>query len=191
MIRIPLSLLVLALLLAPAPCLSAEPNADQAKAIAEIEKLGGKVTLDETSPGKPVNVVFLPGNKLTDVGVAHLKVLTQLRSLDLGGTNITDAGVAHLSALTQLQEVDLSGTKITDAGVAHLKGLRQLWSLNLSWTNVTDAGLASLKGLASLRYLDIYETPSVSEKAVGDLQQALPKCWIFCGEPDPGPPADK
>ena len=33
---------------------AAELNAEQAKAIAEIEKLGGKVILDKKSPGKPV-----------------------------------------------------------------------------------------------------------------------------------------
>ena len=38
----------------PTQGLTAEPNTDQAKAIAEIEKLGGKVTVDEKSPGKPV-----------------------------------------------------------------------------------------------------------------------------------------
>ena len=47
-------LLLLALSLAPVLCWAAEPNADQAKAIAEIEKLGGKVTIDEKRPGKPV-----------------------------------------------------------------------------------------------------------------------------------------
>ena len=36
--------LLLGLSLAPVLCWAAEPNADQAKAIAEIEKLGGKVT---------------------------------------------------------------------------------------------------------------------------------------------------
>ena len=32
-------------------CWAAEPNDDQAKAIAEIEKLGGKVTRDEEESG--------------------------------------------------------------------------------------------------------------------------------------------
>ena len=49
-----LLMLTLGLSLAPVLCWAAEPKADQAKAIAEIEKLGGKVTVDEKSPGKPV-----------------------------------------------------------------------------------------------------------------------------------------
>jgi hypothetical protein len=33
---------------------AAEMNSEQAKAIAEIEKIGGKVTVDEKNPDKPV-----------------------------------------------------------------------------------------------------------------------------------------
>ena len=68
MTRIPLSLLTLALSLAPILCWAAEPNADQAKAIAEIEKLGGKVTVDEKSPGKPViSVEWRGGYRVADI----------------------------------------------------------------------------------------------------------------------------
>ena len=51
---------------APVHRLVAEPNTDEAKAIAEIEKLGGEVTLDEKSPGKPVTIVKLVEVKVTD-----------------------------------------------------------------------------------------------------------------------------
>ena len=46
--------LLLGLSLAPALCWAADPKAEEAKAIAEIEELGGTVTRDEKSPGKPV-----------------------------------------------------------------------------------------------------------------------------------------
>ena len=48
--QIILPMLMLGLSLAPVLCWAAEPNTDQARAIAEIEKLGGKVTFDEKSP---------------------------------------------------------------------------------------------------------------------------------------------
>ena len=76
--------LALGLSLAPILCWAAEPNADQAKAIAEIEKLGGKVTVDEKSPGKPVIEWIWRKRKVTDAGLEHLKGLTQLQSLNLG-----------------------------------------------------------------------------------------------------------
>src|SRR5208282_6289001 len=69
--------------------LTAEPTTDQAKAIAEIEKLGGKVMRDTTSPGKPVVAVdFAPtewpwkNEKFTDSGLQHLKGFAQLQSLN-------------------------------------------------------------------------------------------------------------
>ena len=66
--RITFPMLTLGLSLAPVLCWAAEPNADQAKAIAEIEKLGGKVTVDEKSPGKPVIAVDLAEHQVTDAG---------------------------------------------------------------------------------------------------------------------------
>jgi internalin A len=82
--RITFSLLVLGLLLAPVLCWAAEPNPDQAKAIAWIEKLGGKVTVDEKSPGKPVNSVNLRHTKVSDTELDHLRGLPQLQRLSLG-----------------------------------------------------------------------------------------------------------
>ncbi len=56
----------------------ARANDDQAQAVAEIEKMGGTVAVDEKSPGKPVIGVDFSDAKVTDVGLANLKGLTQL-----------------------------------------------------------------------------------------------------------------
>jgi Leucine-rich repeat (LRR) protein len=140
----------------PIQRLVAEPNTDEAKPIAEIEKLGGKVTVNEKSPGKPVIEVNLMNVKVTDAGLEHLKGLTQLRSLNLAGTNVV--GLANLKGLTQLRSLDLSRTNISDVGLEHLKGMPQLQSLRLWQTKVTDAGLKHLKGLAKLQSLDLMTT---------------------------------
>lgn len=86
----------LSLLLAPVLCCAAEPNVDQATAIAEIEKLGGTVTLHEKSPGEPALEVNLTGTTVTDAGLANLEGLNNLKSLQLHRTEVTDAGLAHL-----------------------------------------------------------------------------------------------
>jgi hypothetical protein len=161
---------------------AAESNSEQAKAIAELEKLGGKVTIDDRSPDKPVIDVELTGTEVTDAGLEHLKGLTTLQMLDLSGTEVTDAGLehlkglaklrtldlavtkvtdaglVHLKGLTELQSLDVGGTRVTGAGLEHLKGLTKLQSLNLLWTRVTDAGLEHLKGLTKLRTLSLSET---------------------------------
>jgi hypothetical protein len=64
-------------------------------AIAEIEKLGGKVSLDESGE---VIKVSLFGTQITDAGLEHLKGLTSLKSLNVRGTGVTDAGLSEFKA---------------------------------------------------------------------------------------------
>ena len=62
--RIVALLLVLGLpLVVVASGYAAEANPEQAKAIAEVKKLGGKVTVDEKSPDQPVIGVKLATRK--------------------------------------------------------------------------------------------------------------------------------
>jgi hypothetical protein len=179
---------------------SAQPDAGQESAIAEIKKLGGKTVFDEASPQRLLIGVDLCDTQVTDAGLVLLKGLTQLQSLDLSGTEVTDAGLEHLKGLTQLHTLELMGTKITnaglehlegltqlqgldlshltevtDAGLVHLKGLTQLHTLDLSWTKVTDAGLVHLKGLTQLQTLSLFGT-EVTGAGIQKLRQALPNC---------------
>jgi len=162
---------------APAHGLTAEPNADQAKAIAEIKKLGGKFTVDEKSPGRPVISVDLHHTKLTDAGLEHLKGLRQLLILDLGGTKVTNAGLATIKGLTQLGALDLGATQVSDVGLEHLKGLTQLQFLLLGRTQVTDAGLQHLRGLTKLQQLDLREN-QVTDVGVGHLKGLTKLQWL-------------
>ena len=67
-------------------------NQDEAKAVAEIEKLGGTVTVDDKSTDKPVIGVSLSNTKATDPSLEYLKGLKEIRSLSLGNTKVTDSG---------------------------------------------------------------------------------------------------
>jgi WD40 repeat protein len=136
------------------------PEASQeCKAAAEIKKLGGEVTHDEQSPGKPVVQVNLAGTAITDDQLACLAGLSDLRELDLGSTRISDKGLAHLRGLTSLQTLSLVRTPVSGEGLAHLKGLRDLRDLYLVRTQVIDANLIHLKGLTTLRELTLVRTP--------------------------------
>ena len=97
------------------------PEADQAKAIAEIEKLGGRVTVDAKSPDEPVIEVELPSSKVTDAELQHFAGLAQLQVLDLNGTKITDAGVQHLIRLSKLQQLFIRDTTTTEDGTKKLQ----------------------------------------------------------------------
>jgi Leucine-rich repeat (LRR) protein len=157
---------------------TARVNPEQAKALAEIEKLAGKVIVDEKGPDKAVILVDLNGTTVTDAGLEHLKRLIQLQRLSLAFTKVTDAGLKHLNGLTQLQRLDLAFTKVSNAGLGHLEGLTELQSLNLSGTSVTDAGVGHLTGLTNLGTLDLGNT-EVTDKGVEKLRQALPNCLLM------------
>ncbi|MGA2258560.1 MAG: carboxypeptidase regulatory-like domain-containing protein, partial [Thermoguttaceae bacterium] len=96
--------------------LKAEPNTDQGRTIAEIEKLGGKLWAYEESPGKPVTSVDLESAKVTDAGLESLKSLPHVRSLNLWETKVTDAGLAHVPFVT--------GNGETQSGLLFMPGPR-------------------------------------------------------------------
>ena len=74
---------------------AAEADPEQADAIAEIQKLDGKVIIDEKSLGQPVVSVDLANTDVTDAGLKPLIGLTKLQSLNLRQTQVTDAGLGQ------------------------------------------------------------------------------------------------
>ena len=121
-------------------------RADEAKAIAAVEKLGGTVKRDDAKPGKPVTDVDLAFSKtLKDDDLKILKEFKKLEWVSFNGTAVTDAGLVHLKDLKTLKTIGLLDTAVTDKGLDHLKGLKSLASLNLIGTKVTKAGVAKLQ----------------------------------------------
>jgi hypothetical protein len=135
--------------------------------------------------------------ELSDQGLAVLRRLPELRSLDLSRhpspyqihknpRALTDAALAHVEGLRRLRELSLSGTSITDAGLARLKSLSELEVLDLTDTHITDAGLRHLKGLKRLRLL-VLDSPDVTQAGRDELQAALPELEMSIPEA-PGTP---
>lgn len=58
---------------------------------------------------------------ITDAGVAWLKGMKQLKSLNLSGNQITDGSLKTILALKTLERLNLSDTKLTAAGEAKVK----------------------------------------------------------------------
>jgi hypothetical protein len=127
--------------------LAGSPSGEIDDAMASVGQLGGLTHLT------------LIGSPVTDIGLAHLRGLSDLECLMLRGcTNFSDAGLEHLEGLVRLKELFLDDAKITDAGLAHLRGMRRLESLGLDRANVTDAGLAHLEGMSRLQFLNLRGT---------------------------------
>src|SRR3954452_4892790 len=84
-------------------------------AIAEIRRLGGRVTFDDDAPGKPLYGVDLSETRIVDDDLATVAKLTQLKALVLNQTKVTDAGLKRIKGLVQLHSLLLDDTRVTDA----------------------------------------------------------------------------
>src|SRR5207244_2801559 len=115
------------------------------------------------------------GNKVTGVGLRWLRVLPNLRVLDLNGAqkrnsgtwsvSLTDLDVEMLGGFKQLQDLNLAGAKITDAALAGVSKLTHLRALDLSRTQVSGKGIGNLGGLAGLERLSLWQTRTIRDDA--------------------------
>ena len=85
-----------------------------------LKEIGATVLLDESKPGKPVRVISLKDNQVTDANLALLKEFPALESLYIR-ENLADADMRHLQALTGLESLNLSECQVSAEGLAHLK----------------------------------------------------------------------
>lgn len=186
-------------------------NSDKMFAVAPLKlNFSEKFSLQVTDDILQKFVALMPNlvgldlsscNKLTDVGIAHLKFLTNLRSLDLLGlAKLTDAGFEPLQSLKNLTSLNLGFTRMSDVGLEHIKYLYYLTTLKLIKTNITDAGLKYLESLDNLTILNLSQTnitdlrplkdlDKLSElylygtkiwaTGTGDIELAMPNCKIF------------
>ena len=147
---------------------------------AQFERLGlGRL---ERLEGLSLGATLVSGytgapSKVSDKGLAAIRLWRRLRLLGLSKTTVTDAGMAHLPELTNLELLCLADTRITGAGLVHLKGHSNLRTLSLAGTDVTDAGLAHLADLPNLKTLYLGDT-QVTDVGVAKLKRALPNVVI-------------
>lgn len=116
--------------------------------------------------------VVLAGSKITDAGLANIKSLVNVTTLDVSKTSVTSQGVAAIAGWTNLTSLDLSETKVNDDALAHLSKLTNLNSLTLNGCSLTGAGFGSLKELANLKSLRLNNT-QVNDAGLAKLPPLL------------------
>lgn len=107
----------------------------------------------------------IPGAPITDAGLAHLKKIRTLRSLELGdagGFNgvpnqvaIKGPGLSHLAELPDLWRFEFYSSGMTGEAFRHLGTLRQLTDLKLAGDAITDDDLRFLASLTNLESFEI------------------------------------
>lgn len=131
----------------------------------------GRPVKDITLVGELTNLELLAfaGGDISDP--TPLAKLTKLRSLE-----VSDCGLKDFSSLTgmdALEELTASSNQVSD--LSSLKGLKKLRVLALNNNHIEDT--SPLLGLKSLNWVNLVGNP-ISQKAIGDLKRALPKCKI-------------
>ena len=150
-----------------APKIHGSFEAEEKRAAAEIEKLGGKI---EWNANREVVKVDLNNAKFADGDLKHLAKFTEIEWLDLRVSSLTDAGMVHLAGLRKLKFLNIARTQVSDAGLAHLRGHTNLETLLLGTTKVTDAGLVNVERMTKLRRMSVFRT-AVSDAGLKHLEK--------------------
>ena len=111
---------------------------------------------------------------LRRANIANLEPISGLLSLEV--LILTDANTSDISYITNLQNLtwlELEGSAVKD--ISPLGDMQQLDFLNIQRTNIDD--ISPLHDLDTLTMVLLSYT-SVSEQAIKDLEEALPRCNI-------------
>ena len=147
---------------------AAGKTADDAAAVAALEKAGAKLEKDEN--GQVISVQFT--RETTDADLQHLAGTPAVRKVALNeAEKISDDGLKVLGSLKQLQTLDLSWCEITGKGLSHLGSAAALENLDLSYTKIQDEHLEPLLGLKQLKVLNV-EMTEITQAARNKMREA-------------------
>jgi serine/threonine protein kinase/Leucine-rich repeat (LRR) protein len=113
--------------------------------------------------------------RVTDDGLAHLEHVPMLETLHLTSINITGAGLKHLQQLPKLKYLGLSGIFLSDSALEFVRGMRALQ--HFSVTGISDAGLAHLRGM-SLTRLEVASSQNLTDKGIATLLEMPKLTWL-------------
>jgi hypothetical protein len=133
--------------------------------VAQVSSLGGDLArLDNSLRAlKRLRSLGIHKTKLPAAGLAALKEMAALESLDFSDCDIEDAGLKSLAGTTSLKHLIFYGCNgPTAAGMSHFAGLANLETLRIIREDdpkempLLDDGLKHLKTLTKLHYLSLY-----------------------------------
>ncbi len=117
------------------------------------------------------------GLQISDLGVAKLGRLKNLKRLDISGARLTPEGVRAIQSLP-LERLSLwASVSLDDATADVLAGMPTLADLDLSYTQIGDQGLQRLGNLPNLKRLYLTET-RVSEESAQAFQKQHPGTFV-------------
>jgi hypothetical protein len=105
-----------------------------------------------------LEVLTAPKSALRGHGLAALRDLKHLRTLDLSLSPIQDDTLVHLANLPSLETLRLDDTNINGQGLRHLVDLPSLSRLSILGCRLSADGWQALGSLTQLRHLEVVAT---------------------------------
>jgi internalin A len=150
--------------------------------LSGLEELDLGVGIGLGRGGKPAapgggNCRLTGGLQITDLGLAKLSALKNLKRLNVSGAKLTPAGLKVLAGLP-LDRLNLFACEtLDDSAAAVLAEMPTLTIIDLSYTPITDQALRQLAKLPALKNLYLTET-KVTPEAVAAFRTAHPKTFV-------------
>jgi internalin A len=120
-------------------------------------------------------LIIVPGDDVTDAGVAHLAGLKRLRLLLITNSKLTDDGLISFGSLADMEWLLIEGQGFSDQGLAHVRGMTRLKLLALTeprqrkrHPRITDDGLKALAGMTELSKVMLHVS-QVSDEGIDRL----------------------
>ena len=158
--------------------------------LAGLEELDLGVGIKLGMGGQPAapgggNCRLTGGLQISDLGVAKLAKLKNLKRLNISGARLSPEGVQILQSLP-LERLSLWACESLDDAVADaLAGMPTLGHLDLSYTQIGDQGLQRLAKLQNLTHLYLTET-RVTPQAVDTFRKQRPNTFVsWARRPEP------
>ena len=151
--------IVIVLLCAGLAWFSSFPVRYQARAVADIQRVGGEIFYDYqlTSGNFVKEDARIPATKWQRELLGD-HYFIRPSSINLAGKNVSDNDVRDFCLLRGVKFLRLNNTQISDLAASDLVKMRSLETLELGSTKLTDKGLQILIGLPNLKVLNIYGT---------------------------------
>jgi hypothetical protein len=155
---------------------------DTISLLSGLEELDLGVGIKLSITGQPAapgggNCRLTGGLQISDLGVAKLAKLKNLKRLNISGAKLTPEGVRMLQSLP-LERLSLWASQSLDDTVADvLAGMPTLSDVDLSYTKVGDQGLQRLAKLPNLKTLYVTET-NITADAVAAFRKQHPNTFV-------------
>lgn len=122
---------------------------------------------------KGLKEIFIFGTPATDKGMAFIKDLPKLDSIDVSDTKITSASVRSLKNFPEFTYLGLKNVSGAKTLIPQLTTSKRLLILNLAGVDLNDSDMAQLSKISNLRYLTVDLNPKITNASIKQFRNLI------------------